>query len=410
MDQHRTKRKRKRNIFWPILISICLLIYFAMQWYLINRNKIETVKATEGFINDSIMSMGIICRDETIMQEVSAGNYYYAVENGDRVSSGMLIGEVYPSEKDIDLIYQSQYISQQIEKLEEAQNFMSSVNVDISITRRQLSNDMVEFSRDLSAGKFNDSYEDAMNIVLQLNKINVAMWRDGDIEGTKQSLADLNTAVKSQISQPVQTIYSPVSGYFMNVIDGYEDIATVENFENMSYQEGADILTNSIDQISSAQYGKIITDYKWQLCTYVTTLQAEKLYEGQKVRLSIDIDEQEYQTVTVEKLVPKGDMVLVILKASTIGKDSVSARVVESEILFSQYRGIKIPKSAIRIVNGEMGVYVKFSKLVQFKKIKPIYQDENYVVLPIDNDENNEVDLYDEIIVKGVNLYDGKYL
>ena len=124
----------------------------------------------------------------------------------------------------------------------------------------------------------------------------------------------------------------------------------------------------------------------------------------------IDIDEQEYQTVTVEKLVPKGDMVLVILKASTIGKDSVSARVVESEILFSQYRGIKIPKSAIRIVNGEMGVYVKFSKLVQFKKIKPIYQDENYVVLPIDNDENNEVDLYDEIIVKGVNLYDGKYL
>ena len=143
MDQHRTKRKRKRNIFWPILISICLLIYFAMQWYLINRNKIETVKATEGFINDSIMSMGIICRDETIMQEVSAGNYYYAVENGDRVSSGMLIGEVYPSEKDIDLIYQSQYISQQIEKLEEAQNFMSSVNVDISITRRQLSNDMV---------------------------------------------------------------------------------------------------------------------------------------------------------------------------------------------------------------------------------------------------------------------------
>lgn len=410
MDQHITKRKRKRNIFWPVLISICLLIYIAMQWYLINRNKIETVKATEGFINDSIMSMGIICRDETIMQQVAVGSYYYAVENGDRVSSGMLIGEVYPSEKDINLIYQSQYISQQIEKLEEAQNFMSSVNVDISITRRQLSSDMVNFSRDLSAGKFNNSYEEMTNIVLQLNKINVAMGRDGDIDGTKQSLADLNTAVKSQISQPIQIIYSPVSGYFMNVIDGYENIATVENFENMTYQEGINILTNSIEQVDSEKYGKIITDYKWNLCTYVTALQAEKLYEGQKVRLSIDIDEQEYQTVTIEKLVPKDDMVLVILKASTIGKGSVSTRVTESEILFSQYRGIKIPKSAIRIVNGEMGVYVKFSKLVQFKKIKPVYQDENYVILPIENDENNEVDLYDEIIVKGVNLYDGKYL
>ena len=410
MDQHRTKRKRKRNIFWPILISICLLIYVGMQWYLINRNKIETVKASEGFINDSIMSMGIICRDETILQHTQTGHYYYAVENGDRVSSGMLIGEVYPSENDIDLIYRSQYISEQIDRLEEAQNFMSSVNVDISITRRQLSSDMVEFSKDLSAGSFSNSYEDMMDIVLQLNKINVAMGREGDIDGTIQSLKDLNTAVKAQISQPSQTVYSPVSGYFMNTVDGYEDIAAVENFKDISYQDGLDILTNPIEQTQPDVYGKIITDYKWNLCTYVTQLQAEKLYEGQKVRLSIDTDEQQYQYVTVEKLIPKDDMVLVVLKASTIGKDSVSARIVESEILFSQYKGIKLPKSAIRIVDGQMGVYVRFSKLVQFKKIKPVYQDENYIILPIENDENNEVDLYDEIIVKGVNLYDGKYL
>lgn len=410
MDQHRTKRKRKRNIFWPILISICLLIYFAAQWYLINRNKIETVKATEGFINDSIMSIGIICRDETIMQQTESGFYYYAVENGDRVSNGMLIGEVYPSQKDIDLIYQSQYITEQIETLENAQNFMSSVNVDISITRRQLSSDMVEFSKDLSGGNFANAYEEMMNIALQLNKINVAMGREGDMESTVQFLKEQRTSVQSNISQPQQTIYSPVSGYFMNTVDGYENIASVNNFENLTYQEGIGLISGSTEQPQSTVYGKIITDYKWKLCTYVTPIQAEKLYEGQKVRLSIDADEQNYQYVTVEKLIPKDEMVLVVLKASTIGKDSVSARVVENEILFSQYKGIKVPKSAIRIVDGQMGVYVKFSKLVQFKKIKPIYQDENYIILPIENDENNEVDLYDEIIVKGVNLYDGKYL
>ena len=44
------------------------------------------------------------------------------------------------------------------------------------------------------------------------------------------------------------------------------------------------------------------------------------------------------------------------------------------------------------------------------KKIKPVYQDENYVILPIENDAENQVELYDDIIVKGVNLYDGKYL
>ncbi len=410
MDQQYKRKKRKKNIFWPVFICICLLAYVVIQWYLINRNRIETVKAAEGYINDSIMSVGMICREETVMNETADGHYYYKVENGQRVSSGMLIGEIYPSENDIDLIYRSKDILSHIEKLEEAENFMSSVNVDISITRRQLSNSMVEFSNRLAAGNYENSYKNMMDISLYLNKINVAMNREGDIAGTKQALKDLNASVIASVSQPTQSIYSPTSGYFMNFIDGYENIASMESFENMTYSEGSEAMHSNNETASAGVYGKIITDYKWNLCTYVTPLQAEKLKEGQKVKLSINVEEQKYQTVVVKKLIPKEDMVLVILEASTIDKDAASARVRDCEILFSQYRGIKVPKSAIRIVDGQMGVYVKFSKLVQFKKIQPIYQDENYIILPIDGDENNQVELYDDIIVKGVNLYDGKYL
>ena len=408
MAQH--KRKRKRNIFLPALIGICLLVYFVMQWYLINRNRIETVKALEGYINDSIISMGMVCRQESVMDKTTAGHIYYNVENGDRVSAGMLVGEVYASENDINLIYQSQEIDSQIEKLEEAQNFMSSVNVDISITRRQLSNSMVQFSQQISSGKYSNSHNAMADITLGLNKINVAMGREGNMSATKDALVALNSSVKGQISQPLQSVYSPVSGYFMNFIDGYESLASVEKFESMSYTEGLDLLTHPIDVPQTDVYGKTITDYKWNLCMYVTPLQAEKLYEGQKLRLSIDIEQQDYQYVTVDRLIPKDDMFLVVLKSSTINKDAASARIRECEVLFSQHKGIKIPKSAIRIIDGQMGVYVKFSKLVQFKKISPVYQDENYVILPLNGDADNQVELYDDVIVKGVNLYDGKYL
>lgn len=410
MAQQYKTRKRKKNIFWPVFIGVCLLIYIVIQWYLINRNKIETVKAAEGYINDSIMSVGVICREETVIDNYSDGHYYYKVDNGQRVSSGMLIGEIYPSENDIDLIYRSQDILNHIEKLEEAENFMSSVNVDISITRRQLSNIMVEFSNRIAAKEYGESYENMMDISLYLNKINVAMNREGDIAGTKQTLKDLNTSVLASVSQPTQSIYSSRSGYFMNFVDGYEDVASVENFKNMTYADGIDVMHSGAEINDDGIFGKIITNYKWSLCTYVTPQQAEKLFEGKKVKLSIDIETQKYQTVVVKNLIPKDDMVLVILEASTIDKDAASARVRDCEILFSQYKGIKVPKSAIRIVDGQMGVYVKFSKLVQFKKIQPVYQDENYIILPIGGDENNQVELYDDIIVKGVNLYDGKYL
>ncbi|MBR2027710.1 MAG: hypothetical protein IKA10_01810 [Oscillospiraceae bacterium] len=403
------KKHKKKKKFFPVLIVSVLLMYFVAQWYLINRNKIETVKANEGYINDSILSTGIVCREETIIENVADGYFYYNADNGQRVSAGMTIGEVYPSQNDIDNIITSQQLENRISDLEEADNFMYSVNVDISIIRKQLSNSMAEFSKQISVGNYGDVYNSVQDILLNLNKINVAMDREGDISGTKDVLNAQYNSIKGQVSSPVQTIYSPTSGYFMNDVDGYEYIADADNFKNISYEEGYDILINPMEN-SVNSYGKMITDYKWNLCTYVTAQQAERLYVGQRVRLSLNSQENEYHSVTVDSIVPKGDMVLIVLKSTTMNKQAAASRIVDGEILFSQYRGIKIPKSAIRIVDGEMGVYVKFSKLVIFKKVNPVYQDENYVILPLNVEEGNEVELYDDIIVKGVNLYDGKYL
>ena len=404
------RKKRKINLFFPILTVVLLLVFFVIQWYLINRNKIETVKANEGYINDSIISTGIVCRDEIIMDVNSDGYFYYNVENGVRVSSGMLVGEVYTSQKDIDLIYRSKSIESQISKLKEAENFMSSVNVDISITRRELSNSMAKFAQDMSSGNFADVYNEMIDMSLYLNKINAAMNREGDISSTIEELENINQNVKSQITSPVESVYSPSSGYFVNSADGYEDIADTETICSMTSAEGKEMLAGTSTSQIGDVYGKIITNYKWDMCTYVSHEQAEKLYEGQNVKLSVDMESNYYHNVKVEKLIDKGDTVLVVLKSSTMSKDIVKERITDCEILFNQYRGIKVPVEALRFVNGEQGVYVKFSKLVKFKKVKPVYQDANYAILPIATDEENQVELYDNIIVKGVNLYDGKYL
>ncbi len=406
-----TKRiKRKRKIYTTVVVVALLSVYGVTQWYLINRNKIETVKATEGFINDSIMTTGVVCREETVLESTTDGFVFYNVENGQRVSSGMLIGEVYPSVDDIDLINKSNDIKQQLLKLEEAENFMSTVNIDISITRKQLSNSMVELSHSVVTGNYDDIYNSMMDVSLHINKINTAMDRNDDIASTKQELINLNNDINGRISDPLVSISSPTSGYFMDSVDGYENVITKESFENMSYEEGLQVLNTPVESSKSGVYGKVITNYKWHLCAYVTQKQAEKLSNTKKVRLSLDTEQNQYQNAEIEKIIPKDNMYLVVLKSSTIDKSSVSNRINECEILFSQYKGIKVPKSALRIVGGEMGVYIKFAKLVQFKKVSPIYQDDNYVILPINTSDENQVELYDDIIVKGVNLYDGKYL
>ena len=168
-----------------------------------------------------------------------------------------------------------------------------------------------------------------MEMSLHLNKINSAMNREGNISATKEELVNMNNSVRAQISAPVQSIYSPSSGYFVDSIDGYEETAKTDRFIEASYREGMDILNGTENLFSDNICGKIITDYKWNLCTYVTQEQADKLYEGQKVKLSVDTEENEYQSVTVENIIPKDDKFLVVLKSSTISRDVVSRRITD---------------------------------------------------------------------------------
>lgn len=404
-------KKRKKNKILPILISVFLLVYFVLQAYLMNSNKIETVKATEGFINDSILSSGIICREETILSEQIDGTINYNVENGQRVSSGMIIGDVYDNAQDIENIKRIGFMEEELENVKSAQSFMTSANIDISTTRKQLNNNIINIAQYLAVNDYYNACENLAALTLSINKINVATGKGGDLDSTKETMTQGIADLKQTVPSPKNIIYAQRPGYFIKGVDGYEEIATVENFKAISLQDGEAIITNpNFGLTQSSSYGKIITDYKWNLCTYVSELDAQKLKVDNSVKLALDSEQKQYEKAVVMDIIKHEGKSLVILQSSTMDESSAAKRIVDCEILFHQYKGIKIPRSALHIVDENLGVYVKFAKLVQFKKIKPIFEDANYVILPLEADENNEVLLFDDIIVKGVNLYNGKYL
>ena len=87
----------------------------------------------------------------------------------------------------------------------------------------------------------------------------------------------------------------------------------------------------------------------------------------------------------------------------------------------AEYTGLKVPASAIRMINGETGVYVLDVVTVRFRTAKIIYSTDNsYIVrLPEDTDEpeNEEEEeegakktpalrLHDNIIIEGKGLYE----
>ena len=109
-----------------------------------------------------------------------------------------------------------------------------------------------------------------------------------------------------------------------------------------------------------------------------------------------------------------------------MNEELANMRIEDVELIFSTVRGYKIPSSAVREVDGVKGVYILRSSLVNFREINIVWSEDDYVITAppeqpdtsdmtpeevekvLDSLPKSEVEQYDEIIVKGKDLYDGK--
>lgn len=408
-DVYRARPKKRKKGWIPFVVLV--FIYVFRQAYLINANSVDTVKAAEGYINNSIISQGIICREETVLSFSGNGAIDYLAENGERVSKGYALANIYPSVEDIEKIKLLRNRQALLRDINRADEYINNTTLDMSVTRKQLTQQLADLSEISYGNDYSTVDSKLTELTLSLNKVGVATGRIKDFSQARKQIESEISAVKSKINRPLNNLYSSYTGYFLHNPDGYENIATTDNFLNFDYSQGNDIISGAAAYSAPQNsYGKIITDYKWSICTYVDSSMAERIKPGAELSVSINVGDNEYYKATVKNVVDKGDKTLVVLQCSNMNAAAAKTRVTDCEILFRQYTGIKIPKSAIHFDGEQMGVFVNFSNLVQFKKISPVYEDENYVIVPAVQSADNQVKMHDSIIVKGRNLYDGKYL
>ena len=114
--------------------------------------------------------------------------------------------------------------------------------------------------------------------------------------------------------------------------------------------------------------------------------------------------------------------ILLVFNCNTMNEEVSELRNETAQIYISEYNGYKVDNSAIREVDGRTGVYVIKANSAKFKYVYIIYSDDKYSIVsdppPVKNEQGeyveqsnaNYLDLYDQYIIGGVDLYDGKYL
>ena len=84
-------------------------------------------------------------------------------------------------------------------------------------------------------------------------------------------------------------------------------------------------------------------------------------------------------------------------------------------IRLEEYTGYAVNKKAVRTVKNdagedEIGVFIQLGNIARFRRIEIVYSDDNIVLASNAEDKSGYLRLYDEIIIEGTDLYDGKII
>ncbi|MFI3169531.1 MAG: HlyD family efflux transporter periplasmic adaptor subunit [Faecalibacterium sp.] len=429
--------------FWKVLSRAFFVFLFAVVVYLFLQITIitnpsytyETV--IEYSYTDSITAKGYVLFEETFVE--GSGNIGYLVEEGDRVSKGQTVAEYYTSDSERTLRLQLEETNAEIALLENSENTAGNL-VNNLVTQRNTA--VYALLEQLDKGNY-DTQDGESSFLLAQNKLQITT---GDATDFSQRI-DLLTEQSQTFTQALETlveITAPTNGYFVSKDAAQFLSYTMDDLLAMSIADFADSVGINQQVNTDNIVGKVVSNYTWYFVGVCSIEESSRFTEGSTLTLSFPdkTDTLFPATVVSVEQDQASDLMRVTLVCEYIGADALALGQETAEIIFKTYEGLRVPLAAVRmqaeevlqpveeevgegadteeatlvepVVIGEeyiKGVYVAYNGLAKFRKIEILYQTDEYILVPFtDESDISEVRLYDQVIISGVDLSDGKLL
>ncbi len=403
---------KTKNRSWQrlltVLIVLALLGYIGYQAYRSIFSGIKMELAVNYSIYESIETQGLIFRSETVIPSKN-GNIYYTVKNGARIAKDGVIASVYSSENDGLLADQLEEVDARIAMLRDLQNNDSSTHITLDIIDTQLNNSLNALIADAGDGSFEEAESAKSNLLSLLSKKQIITGKKVDFSAEIAKLEQRKKDLKSQYHAPLSVIRAPVAGYFVDNTDGYESIVSATDPLTLTTDKLGELLSME-PQDSTASAGKIVGGYEWYFACVVPDAYYNTLAVGNALSIKMNFVSDEEVPVTVAACNKDNNGKLaVVFRCAYMSEQLSDIRKETAQLLVVRHSGLRVPKCAI-VIDDDMqaGVYIRSGNVAAFRKIDQLYSEPaDYVICKI-KDESGYLQLYDDIIVSGKGLYDGK--
>lgn len=400
-----------KNRFVRIALIILLTVFLVHQIYSAVYSPITTESAQFVTETDGISFTGMIIRNEIVIDKSSSGVMHLRVSDGERVAKNGTIADIYSKERDSLTVSEIEEIKKKISDIETIQSYNDLAAVDINLLDSKITNTLGNMLFLSANGNFSSSREGEFELLTMMNRKEMVIGNNTDYTQQLTDLEDKLSSLEDSLSEPMNKITAVSSGFFVSQVDGYEMVLSADNLDRYT-PEFMDTLIPEQSN-TKGKIGKIVSDYTWYIAADMTANQSLSYKAGDNVIIKTQLKSNPYINVVVEQINLSDDRerAVILFSCQEMNAELATMRTGAMTVINGQYEGLKIDKGALRVNDNQTGVYIISGMELKFVTVKVLYQTEYYVICQkADASENTELRLYDKVVVRGKNLYDGKII
>ena len=410
-----------------VLLSLFVLLVAIGQVFFARRSDLSTEVAYSYDREVDVSFDGVYMRDESLIYNSGVGVLSFENEDGTKVGKSSVIARRYRSEGDSVYLREIENLKKQIEVLDSAEKLVGTDSSQLEAISAQIN----ESHSDIISAVLDHDYSLAnvkqSSLLEAMCKREITLKKSGGYSEKKLELNQEVSRLESLISGSVQEVTAGNAGYFVSNVDGYESEIGYADIEKMTAEKITEIVENPKKSADSTAIGKLISDYHWRVAAVIDEEAVLGIGVGEKVNLRVGSDGRRFEAEVISKTNTDDDKVVCIFECDRLDSVVATGRTARFKLVIDSYGGLRVPRKALRYNDdGERGVFIEQGKSLLFKKVEVLYWDDDYVICKQNvikkredaeegEDNYEEIDddylkLYDIIVTKGKDLYDGKFI
>lgn len=389
-------------ILWILLAAIAA--YFGYNVVSSLYAPLMTATVTPYEAGAGYYASGFVVREEELLYS-QYGTTVLSCAEGAHVAANDTVATGYRSEDAKTRQTRIDELSGQIEQLQYAWSAVSSV-YDQAALDADIAGDLAQLSRYLALRDMNSVSDLSPELKGLILRRTGSDSDSGSLQARISTLqAELET-LEAQSAGDTSAILAGKAGTFSAAVDGYESVLTPERLMEMTVAEFESVQP---DETDANAIGRLVTSATWYYACVVPASELSGVEEGNRATLTFARDY--YQPVTMRVARLGGNEAgsrLLVLSSDRALQNVTLLRQQSAEIVFTSYSGLRVPKSAVRVENGQTGVYILEGTLAKWKPITILHDTGESYVVTLDTSSTNNLWPGDELIINAKNLYDGK--